>query len=191
MNNTKTATKSKSNIYFLTTCAIMAAVICIVGPMSIPIGAVPVSLATFIIYLSVYLLGAKGATVSVVVYLLLGIAGLPVFSGGQGGVAKLVGPTGGYLVGYIFLAFISGLFLKWSKNNVVITAIGMVIATAILYAFGTVWFVMQAHTTYAYAISVCVIPFVIFDLIKIVVAGVIGYPARAALIKSDLVVTEK
>ncbi|MCR4840523.1 MAG: biotin transporter BioY [Lachnospiraceae bacterium] len=179
------------NVYVLTSCALMAAILCIVGPMSIPIGAVPVSLATFIIYLSAFVLGSKGSSVSVLVYILLGVAGLPVFSGGQGGPAKVLGPTGGYIAGYILLAFISGYVIERSKNNLVISFVGMVIATIVLYAFGTVWFVIQAKTSLAYALSVCVVPFVVFDIIKIIVAESVGFPIRSALLKSGLLMREK
>ena len=100
--------KNRSSIYQLTTCALMVALMCVLGPMSIPIGPVPVSFTNLVIYLAVYLLGMKGATISCLVYLLLGAVGLPVFSGYQGGLAKLTGPTGGYLVGFILMALICG-----------------------------------------------------------------------------------
>ena len=99
--------KKLSNIFFLASCALMSALLCVVSPMSIPIGEVPISLATFIIYVSVWVLGPYGASLSVMVYLFLGIVGLPVFSGGAGGIGKLAGPTGGYLAGYIILVFLS------------------------------------------------------------------------------------
>ena len=81
----------------MTMCAIMAALMCILGPMSIPIGAVPISFTNLVIYLTVYLLGAKKGCISYLIYMLLGVVGLPVFSGYTGGIAKLAGPTGGYL----------------------------------------------------------------------------------------------
>ena len=93
----------------MTMCAIMAALMCILGPMSIPIGAVPISFTNLVIYLTVYLLGAKKGCISYLIYMLLGVVGLPVFSGYTGGIAKLAGPTGGYLVGFILLALISGM----------------------------------------------------------------------------------
>ena len=96
----------KLTIYQMATCAIMAALMCILGPLSIPIGPVPVSLTNLVVLLAAVLLGAKLSTVSAVVYILLGLVGLPVFSGFQGGVAKLAGPTGGYIIGFIFLSFI-------------------------------------------------------------------------------------
>ena len=178
--------KKLSNIFFLTSAALMAAVLCIVSPLSIPIGEVPISLATFIIYLAVWLLGPYGATLSVIVYLFLGICGLPVFTGGVGGIGKLAGPTGGYLAGYIILAFVSGLFMKLSNKNIVVTIIGMVIATVLLYAFGTAWFIIQINSNFANAMKICVLPFIPFDLVKIGIAAAVGRPVTKSLSKAGL-----
>lgn len=178
----------KLTIYQIAACAVMTAVLCVLGPMSIPIGAVPISLATFVLYLMVYILGTTGASVSTLVYLLLGLVGLPVFSGYSGGFAKLAGPTGGYLVGYIFIALIGGIILKRSHANTVISALGLVLGTAVLYVFGTAWFVILMDVTVGYALTVCVLPFILIDLGKIVVATLIGKPVRSALEKAGLLV---
>lgn len=178
----------KLTIYQIAACAVMTAVLCVLGPMSIPIGAVPISLATLVLYLMVYVLGTTGASISTLVYLLLGLVGLPVFSGYSGGVAKLAGPTGGYLVGYIFIALIGGIILKRSHANAIISALGLVLGTAVLYAFGTAWFVILMDVTVGYALTVCVLPFIAIDLGKIVVATLIGKPVRSALEKAGLLV---
>ena len=98
IRNTKT--------YSLVVTALMAAVTCILAPLSIPIGPVPISLTNFAIYLSLYVLDWEKGTISYLVYLLIGFAGVPVFSGFTGGVAKLAGPTGGYIIGFIPMAII-------------------------------------------------------------------------------------
>ena len=98
-----TTTKKKSFTTFqMALIAVMAAITCILGPLSIPIpiSPVPISLTNLAIYLTVCLLGWKFGTISYLIYLLIGIAGLPVFSGFSSGFAKLLGPTGGYLIGY-------------------------------------------------------------------------------------------
>lgn len=182
MNQTK-----KSTIYQLTTCALFAAIICIAAPNSIPIGLVPVTLTNLVIYVAVYVLGTKGSTISYVIYLLLGIIGLPVFSGYEGGVGKLAGPTGGYLIGFILMAIISGLFMELSKANMFITGLGMVLGTAVAYLFGTVWFIAQLHYTWMEALAVCVFPFIIFDLAKIVIATILGKTIRTTLVKAGLI----
>ena len=176
----------KSQIYQFACCALMAALMCIFGPMSVPIGPVPVSLTNLVIYFTVYLIGMKGATVSYLIYMLLGVVGLPVFSGYTGGIAKLAGPTGGYLVGFILLALISGIVLEKTNRNIVWSFVGMVAGTAIAYLFGTVWFVIQAQCTVGYALSVCVMPFISFDLLKMVIAIALGKVVFIALKRSSL-----
>ena len=100
----------KLTTYQMAVTAVMAAVLCVLGPLTVPIGAVPISLANFVICLTAWLLGPKFGTLSVVIYLVLGAIGIPVFSGYGAGLAKLAGPTGGYLVGYLLLAFICIIF---------------------------------------------------------------------------------
>ena len=98
----------------MTLSAIMAAVICILGPLSIPIpvSPVPITLTNLAIYFTVCILGWKLGTVSYLIYLVIGLAGLPVFSSFGAGFGKLLGPTGGYLIGFIFMAIICGLFFE-------------------------------------------------------------------------------
>lgn len=178
--------KKRSTIYQLTTCALMAALMCVLGPMSIQIGPIPVSFTNLVIYLAVYLLGMKGATVSYLVYLLLGAVGLPVFSGFAGGLGKLAGPTGGYLIGFIFMALISGFVMEKTRAHAVFTILGMCAATLVDYLFGTVWFVWQMQCEVWYALTVCVFPFLLVDLAKILIATALGKTVRMALKKAKL-----
>lgn len=178
--------KNGSMIYQLTTCALMAALMCVLGPMSIPIGPIPVSFTNLVIYLTVYLLGMKGATISYLIYLLLGAAGLPVFSGYQGGLAKLAGPTGGYLIGFILMALICGFIMEKSHVNTVVTIVGMIAATLIAYLFGTIWFVLQMECDVWYALTVCVFPFIPFDIAKVLIATALGKTLRKVLSQSNL-----
>ena len=96
----------------MTIIAVMAALICVAGPLSVSIGPIPLSLASFAVYMAGAVLGAKKGTLAVGIYLLLGLVGLPVFSGFSGGFQKLIGVTGGYLVGYLPCALITGLAVK-------------------------------------------------------------------------------
>ena len=111
MNQTNTVSAPRTKTYEITITALMAAVTCILAPLSIPIGPVPISFTNLAIYLSLYLLGWKKGTISYLIYLLLGLVGLPVFSGFTGGPAKLAGPTGGYIIGFIAMAIIAGLVI--------------------------------------------------------------------------------
>lgn len=183
--------KKRFTIYQLATCALMAALMCVLGPMSIPIGPIPVSLTNFVIYLAVYLLGMKGATVSYLIYLLIGAAGMGVFSGYEGGIGKLAGPTGGYLIGFILMVIICGFVMEKSHSNTIITIIGMIVATLVAYLFGTVWFVFQMQCDVWYALTVCVFPFIPFDIAKILIATALGKALRKVLIKSHLLPEQK
>lgn len=176
----------------ITFTALMAAVCCILGPLSIPIGAIPISLTVVSVYLCVFALGTKFGTIAYVVYLLLGAAGLPVFSGFQGGVGKLVGPTGGYLIGFIIMAVITGLFIDMASHffgmkKYVLQVIGMVFGLAVCYLFGTVWFMVTAHVTLIAGLTTCVFPFLPFDALKIAFCVVIGNALRHALTRAHLI----
>lgn len=171
---------------FLVTAALFAALMCICGPLTVPIGPVPVTLANMVIFFSAVILGAKGSVVSCVVYLLLGLVGLPVFSGFQGGIGKFAGPTGGFLVGYILVALIGGLIMQLSKCNIPLTIVGLILGTAASYTLGTIWFVILMDCEIGYALSVCVFPFIIIDLIKIVIATIVGKQIRKTLIKANV-----
>lgn len=168
--------------------ALMTALMCILGPMSIPIGTVPISFTNLAIYITAYLLGAKLGGISYSIYLLIGMAGLPVFSGFSGGPAKLAGPTGGYLIGFLFTAIISGVFIQKGRGKS-ISVLGMVLGTLVAYIFGTIWFVIQAECTVMYALTVCVFPFLIADGLKIIAASKIGPLIQDALQKAHLLET--
>ena len=171
----------------LAACAVMAALLCVLSPFSIPVGPIPVNPAIFVVCLASYILGAEGAFLSVLVYLLLGLAGLPVFSGFSGGLGKLAGPTGGYLIGYLFTAFIAGWAAEKSGRRIVISFFGMIVAVAAAYFFGTVWFVISANAELGYALSVCVLPFIPFDIAKTAAALLLGRAIRGALSRAGLI----
>ena len=154
--------------------AVMTAVICILGPLSIPIGPVPISLGTLALYLTVYILGMKRSVIATVIYILIGLVGVPVFSGFSAGPAKLAGPTGGYIIGYIPMVIIAGLFVDRYFKNYLLSIIGMVLATAVLYIIGTAWLAYSAGMTPGAAIAAGVLPFIPLDLVKIVIAAFVG-----------------
>lgn len=170
----------------ITITAMGAALLCVLAPLSIPVGPVPVSLATLAVYFILYVLGMKRSVVAIVVYLLIGLAGVPVFSGFSAGVAKLIGPTGGYLLGYIPLALIAGALIDRYYKNRIICIAGMIATTAVLYAIGTVWLAYAANMEAYAAMQAGVIPFVPFDLVKIVLAAAAGPVLRVRLEKTGL-----
>ncbi|MDO5303062.1 MAG: biotin transporter BioY [Clostridia bacterium] len=165
--------KVNNKTYMLTVTALMTAVTCVLAPMSVPIGPVPISLTNLAIYFALYLLGWKMGTVSYIVYLIIGIVGVPVFSGFTGGFAKLLGPTGGYIIGFIPMAIIAGLVIEKSGSRI-LHFIAMVVGTAVCYAFGTAWFCVVMKSDVAAALGMCVFPFIPGDIAKIVIAMVAG-----------------
>ena len=161
--------------------ALMAALICVAGPMTAPIGMVPLSLATFAVYLSGAVLGAKRGTLAVAVYILVGLVGIPVFSGFSGGVQKVAGVTGGYIIGYLPCALITGLAVCGDASPKWKLPLFMGAGTAVLYAVGTAWFMIQSGSMLGAALSACVIPFLPGDAIKIIAASALAWPIRKAV----------
>lgn len=178
--------KTKSNVYRLAMIAVMAAVIGVIAPFSIPAGEISFTLCTFVLYLAPYILGWKGAATSTLVYILLGMVGMPVFSGFKAGLGVLAGPTGGYILGYIPMVLLGGLMIKMFPKNRAVQLGGMVLATAVLYAFGTVFFCIQTGATVERALLVCVLPFIPFDLGKMLAAAALGPVLRERLVKANI-----
>jgi len=168
---------------------LMTALLCITAPFSLqlPFSPVPLSLATFSIYFCVMVLGIKLGGLSVCLYVLLGLAGLPVFSNFTGGAGRLLGPTGGYILGYIFLALVSGIFTdKWLRKPGMVFA-GMSLGTATCYLFGTCWLSFQTSLSLSQAFLSAVAPFLVGDFIKIIGAMALGYRVRKRLTKANLI----
>lgn len=162
---------------------VMCAVTCVLGPISIPLpfSPVPISLTNFVICISAYVLGTKKGTLSCILYLLIGLAGLPVFSGFSGGAAKMLGPTGGYLIGFIFQAVIAGLFIDRFPKKRLVHILGMAAGVACCYLFGTLWLAHESGNTFLYSILIGVVPYLPGDAVKIAAASLIGPKLRQAV----------
>ncbi len=156
-----TAGQDARNTYRLALTAVCTALVCVVAPFSIPLpGDVPLSMANFVLLLATCLLGERLGFLCCVAYLLLGIAGVPVFAGFGAGLGMLIGPTGGYLVGYVPMVVLAGVF----SGRVT----GLVLGILADYVFGTVWL---WHTSGVPLVAACiagVVPFVPGDVIKII-----------------------
>ena len=155
--------------------ALFAAALCVLAPLAVPVGFVPVTLATLGVYLAAGLLGPWRGTAAVGLYLLLGAVGLPVFAGFTGGVQQLMGLTGGYLWGYLLCALTVGLLLKHSYRPALVP-VWLACGTAVLYAAGTGWYWWQTGGTVGAALTVCVLPFLPADAVKIAVATALILP---------------
>jgi biotin transport system substrate-specific component len=168
--------------------ALMTAIIAILGPwaVSIPISPVPITLCTMGIYFVLYVLGLKLGTVSVILYVLLGAFGVPIFTNFSGGFGKLLGPTGGYIIGYVFLALICGLFLERFPDKLEMHIAGFVLGTLVLYLFGTLWLGYQMHLTFQAALMIGVVPYIPGDVGKLLIAMALGMPLKKQLKKAGL-----
>ena len=160
--------KTKRLVY----CALFAAVIGIMSLISIPTQPIPLNMALFAVLLAGGILGKKYGTLSVVVYILLGAVGIPVFAGFRGGFAVLAGPTGGYIAGYIIVAFLTGLVCEKTRKMHYILTI-MILAVILCNAVGTAWYCYIMKSSVSSALMLCVIPFVPTDIIKIVLATLV------------------
>ncbi len=160
----------------LTLIGLMTAITCILGPLSIPLpfSIVPISFTNLAIYFTVFLLGWKKGTISCLIYLLIGLVGVPVFSGFSAGPGKFAGPTGGYLIGYIFLAAVSGLFIEKFKGKIYMYAFGMILGLLTTYLLGTVWLAYQMDLTFYQGLLMGVIPYIPGDILKIIVTLTLG-----------------
>lgn len=172
-----TEAKTHSKTYDLVYIALFAVLIAICAWISVPT-TVPFTLQTFGIFLTVGLLGGKRGSMAVLVYILLGAAGIPVFSGFTGGIGRLLGSTGGYIVGFLASALVMWALEKVMGRKPWALAVQMVLGLIACYAIGTVWFmVVYSGTSGTVGLMTvlgwCVIPFVIPDLIKIALALVL------------------
>lgn len=174
--------KAKKRLPRALLCSLFAAILCVISPHAIPM-TVPLTLATLGIYVCSCVLTPAMSTVSILLYLAIGAIGVPVFSGYSGGIGKLAGPTGGYLVGYIPMALVISLtvtLLARRKRqmpaavDIAVRMLACVLGTVVLYAFGTLWYVIQQKTTFAAALPLCVFPFIPGDIAKIIAAALIS-----------------
>ncbi len=159
----------------LTYTALMAAILCILAPISIPIpvSSVALTLATFVIYLAAYVLEPKKAVASVGLYLLLGAIGLPVFSGYSAGVSRFAAAGGGYLVGYLFMAGISSWCIH-RFSQPLCQIIGMFFATLVTYCIGTFWMAHVIGGSFLATLPAGAFVFLPLDTVKILVACWLG-----------------
>ena len=155
------------------------ALITICSWISIPT-TIPFTLQTFAVMLTVLLLGGMRGTIAIIVYILLGAVGVPVFSGFSGGIGKLMGPTGGYIIGFLGTALVMWGFEKFLGKKLWINIAAIVLGLIVCYAFGTMWFIKLytaddgSKATLAMALSWCVIPYLIPEVIKVVLALTLG-----------------
>lgn len=152
--------------------------------LSIPIGPVPIVLQNMFVLLSGLLLGSRWGLASVGVYILAGAFGLPVFAGGLGGISRIAGPTGGYLLGYLPAVYAIGLITEKTKKNIVFDVIAMICGCIIIYVCGVTWLKVLTGMTWSKTLMVGMYPFVIGDVLKIAAAAAIAKGLRPVIMKT-------
>lgn len=167
--------KNKIIIKDMILIAMFASLTAVLSQISIPLPftPVPINLAMFSVFVAGGLLGGIKGAISQIIYVLLGVIGVPVFSQFTGGIGKIIGPTGGYIIGYIISAFIIGCFIKKFKRNII--GIGLIMFVGLLgcYAVGTAWFMFVTKTSFFSSLTYCVLPFVLGDILKIVLSAIL------------------
>lgn len=175
--------------------ALMTAVMSVLSPFAVPLpfSPVPLSLTTFVLYLSIYITGPKHTFISCLLYLLLGLIGMPVFSGFSGGAGKLLGPTGGYLIGYLFIPLTATLF-PLTKNSSKLTlgarfihGLALLLGTFCCYLPGTFWLAYQTGISFSGSFLSGVVPFIPGDICKIILALLLGPCIRLRLQKANVI----
>lgn len=221
---TRSAAGSVSYIRDLCYSAVFAAVIAVMAQLSIPLpGGVPLTLQTLGIMLAGIVLGPRRGTLSVLIYILLGAIGLPVFAGFKGGLSSVIGPTGGFIISFWVVSLCAGLGFSLGKHFtansncsdiedtekrsidaisnsasdstsfsafrpmlILLTLIGILAGVVLNYVVGVVWFSSLTGNSMSAAMSMCVLPFVVTDTIKIIIAVILGPVLNAALARNGL-----
>ena len=161
----------------LTKIALFVAVLTVSAYITVPF-VIPFTMQTFAVFLACFMLGGVKAFVAILVYVLLGAIGLPVFSGFKGGAGALLGPTGGYIVGFLFSALVYGAITTVFGEKFVVKIIAAVTGLALLYAFGSLWFAFGYSAGGAGSLGVillkCAVPYIVPDLVKIFAAAIVA-----------------
>jgi len=172
---------SSSQLRMMVFASLLAALMTAGAYISIPVGPVPIVLQNMFVFLAGLLLGSRWGLASVGVYLLAGACGLPVFAGGMGGIGRIVGPTGGYLLGYLPAVFMVGYISEKGAARISFDIIAMICGTFVLYTFGVTWLKILTGMTWSKTLAVGMLLFLIGDGLKIVAAAAIARAIRPIL----------
>jgi len=161
--------------------SLMAALTAVGAYIYVPIGPVPIVLSTLFVILSGLLLGSRWGPTSMACYLLVGVIGVPVFAGGKGGFAHFLGPTGGYLFGYLLASWITGFISERSRGLMILDILAVVVGSLAIYALGVPWLKMVTQMSWQKTLIVGVLPFLIGDAVKAFVVLILAQAIRPVL----------
>ncbi|SEQ88033.1 biotin transport system substrate-specific component [Virgibacillus subterraneus] len=181
--------QQSEKLRFILHCAIFAAITAIMAQIEIPLPLVPISGQTLAVGITATILGSRKGAVAMVCYAAIGAIGLPVFAGFSGGSQVLVGPTGGYIFGFIAAAFVTGFILEKSRFTVPMAMIANTIGMVITLLFGTIQLKYVVELTWGEALAAGVYPFIIVGLIKAFLASWIGITVRNRLVQANVNIT--
>jgi len=147
--------------------------------ITIPIGPVPITMQTLFTYLAGGVLGGRWGALSQVIYIILGLIGIPFFAGGEAGIGVLVGPTGGYLIGFVVGAYVTGRLIEFRRTSSFVWILfSMVIGTLVIYTLGIIQLSLWLKVCLEKAILIGVLPFIIGDSLKMLLATYITVRVR-------------
>ncbi len=161
--------------------SLMAALTAVGAYIHVPIGPVPIVLSTLFVLLSGLLLGSRWGLASMCLYLLVGAIGMPVFAGGKGGIAHFLGPTGGYLFGYVLASWLTGFIAERSRGILILEILSVLMGSLAIYSLGVPWLKMVTHMSWPKTFMVGMIPFLIGDAVKASVALILARAVRPIL----------
>ena len=173
--------KSKISVQDICSIAIMTAITVVMAQISIPMPmGVPMTMQTFAITLAGVILGSKKGGLSILVYVLLGAIGVPVFAGFSGGVQNLIGPTGGFIISFPIMAYVIGLGVEHRKKKGMFVLM-LILGTVLNYVVGVAMFCIIMNSSVMTGITACVLPFIPTAIIKAVVEVLLGLQIRSRL----------
>ncbi|WP_156288622.1 biotin transporter BioY [Oceanobacillus salinisoli] len=170
----------------LLNCSIFAAVTAILAQIEIPLPLIPISGQTLAVGIAATILGSRQGTLSMVCYAAIGAVGLPVFAGFSGGPQVLVGPSGGYIFGFIAAAYVTGLILEKTKFTIPMALVANIVGMVVTLIFGTIQLKFVLDLGWNAAIAAGVYPFIVVGLIKAFLASWIGITVRQRLLQANL-----
>ncbi|WP_404453650.1 biotin transporter BioY [Virgibacillus necropolis] len=182
---------SKSNLRNMIICAMFAAITAVLAQIEIPLPLVPISGQTLAVGLTATIIGSRIGAMAMICYAAIGAVGVPVFAGFSGGAHVLIGPTGGYIIGFIVAAFVTGLIVEKSNFSITMAMLANIIGMIIILVFGMVQLKYVLDLSWSAALASGVYPFIIVGLIKAFLASWIGITVRKRLVQANVLLKPK
>jgi biotin transport system substrate-specific component len=172
-----------TQLQFMVYTSLLAALTAVGAYIHIPLGPVPIVLQNLFVLLAGLLLGSRWGAISMATYLLLGAVGLPVFSGAKGGIAHFMGPTGGYLVGFLLAAYLTGYVSERFQNRAAADIAAVILGSIAIYAVGAPWLKITTGLSWAKVLTIGMLPFLIGDALKAGAAVVLARKLRPLVVR--------